>query len=85
MKISNTTTDYQTSPDILREQRQIRRERFFSSPGLFMGLTVFILIVTAAIIIPLLPTWIPMQWPLRTVSRGQVPNIPLAPMNLAAI
>lgn len=52
MKISNTTTDYQTSPDILREQRQIRRERFFSSPGLFMGLTVFILIVTAAIIIP---------------------------------
>ena len=52
MKISNTTTDYQTSPDILREQRQIRRERFFSSPGLFMGLTVFILIVMAAIIIP---------------------------------
>lgn len=52
MKISNTTTDYQTSPDILREQRQIRRERFFSSPGLVMGLTVFILIVTAAIIIP---------------------------------
>lgn len=52
MKIPNTTTDYQTSLDILREQRQIRRERFFSSPGLVMGLTVFILIVTAAIIIP---------------------------------
>ena len=52
MKIPNTTTDYQTSLDILREQRQIRRERFFSSPGLIMGLTVFILIVTAAIIIP---------------------------------
>ena len=52
MKIPNTTTDYQTSLDILREQRQIRRERFFSSPGLVMGLTVFILIVMAAIIIP---------------------------------
>lgn len=52
MKITNTTTDYQTSLDILREQRQIRRERFFSSPGLIMGLTVFILIVMAAIIIP---------------------------------
>ena len=52
MKIPNTPTDYQTSLDILREQRQIRRERFFSSPGLIMGLTVFILIVMAAIIIP---------------------------------
>ena len=52
MKIPNTTTDYQTSLDILREQRQIRRERFFSSPGLIMALTVFILIVMAAIIIP---------------------------------
>ena len=52
MKIPNTTTDYQTSLDILREQRQIRRERFFSSPGLIMGLTVFTLIVMAAIIIP---------------------------------
>ena len=52
MKIPNTTTDYQTSLDILREQRQIRRERFFSSPGLIMGLTVFILIVMAALIIP---------------------------------
>ena len=52
MKIPNTTTDYQTSLDILREQRQIRRERFFSSPGLIMGLTVFILMVMAAIIIP---------------------------------
>ena len=52
MKIPNTTTDDQTSLDILREQRQIRRERFFSSPGLIMGLTVFILIVMAAIIIP---------------------------------
>lgn len=52
MKIPNTTTDHQTSLDILREQRQIRRERFFSSPGLIMGLTVFILIVMAAIIIP---------------------------------
>ena len=52
MKIPNTTTDYQTSLDILREQRQIRRERFFSCPGLIRGLTVFIFIVMASIIIP---------------------------------
>ena len=44
MKISNTATDCQTSEVILREQRQICRERFFSNPGLIIGLTVFILI-----------------------------------------
>ena len=52
MKISNTATDCQTSEVILREQRQICRERFFSNPGLIIGLTVFILIALAAIIIP---------------------------------
>ena len=52
MKISNTATDCQTSEVILREQRQICRERFISNPGLIIGLTVFILIALAAIIIP---------------------------------
>ena len=52
MKISNTATDCQPSEVILREQRQICRERFFSNPGLIIGLTVFILIALAAIIIP---------------------------------
>ena len=52
MKISNSATDCQTSEGILREQRQICRERFFSNPGLIIGLTVFILIALAAIIIP---------------------------------
>ena len=52
MKISNTATDCQTSEVILREQRQICRERFFSNQGLIIGLTVFILIALAAIIIP---------------------------------
>ena len=52
MKISNTATDCQTSEVILREQRQICRERFFSNPGLIIGRTVFILIALAAIIIP---------------------------------
>ena len=33
LKISNTATDCQTSEVILREQRQIRRERFFPIPG----------------------------------------------------
>ena len=76
MKISNTTTDYQTSPDILREQRQIRRERFFSSPGLFMGLTVFILIVTAAIIIPAVANVDPNAMAIANRLKGPSPKHP---------
>lgn len=52
MKTSNTTTVSRTSEIILLEQRQIRRESFLSNPGLIIGLTVFILILLAALIIP---------------------------------
>lgn len=52
MQTPNTTTVFQTSEAILREQRQIRRERFLSNPGLMIGLTVFLLILLAALIIP---------------------------------
>ena len=43
----------QASEAILREQKQIRREQFFSNPGLMIGLTIFSLIVLSAIFIPM--------------------------------
>ena len=39
---------------ILREQRQIRRERFLSNSNLLIGLSVFVIIVLSAIIIPMI-------------------------------
>ncbi len=44
----------QASEAILREQKQIRREQFFSNPGLMIGLTIFTLIVLSAIFIPMI-------------------------------
>lgn len=40
------------SREILLEQRRIRREQFFSNPGLIIGLVGFIIIVLAAVIVP---------------------------------
>lgn len=40
------------SAAILREQRQIRRERILANPGLIVGLCGFIVILLAALIIP---------------------------------
>ena len=40
------------SAAILQEQRQIRRERLLSTPGLLVGLVVFALIVLSALVIP---------------------------------
>lgn len=39
---------------VLREQREIRRERLLASPGLLIGAVVFIIIVLAALIIPMM-------------------------------
>lgn len=52
MSNPSTASVTQASDAILREQRQIRRERFLSNPGLMIGLTVFLIIVLAALIIP---------------------------------
>lgn len=52
MSNPSTVSVTQASEAILREQRQIRRERFLSNPGLMIGLTVFLIIVLAALIIP---------------------------------
>lgn len=52
MSNPSTVSVTQASDAILREQRQIRRERFLSNPGLMIGLTVFLIIVLAALIIP---------------------------------
>lgn len=76
MKISNTATDCQTSEVILREQRQIRRERFFSNPGLIIGLIVLLLIVLAAIIIPAAVNVDPNEMAIADRLKGPSPNHP---------
>lgn len=43
----------ESSEAILREQKQIRREQFFSNSGLIIGLVIFSVIVLAAIFIPM--------------------------------
>ena len=43
----------QTSEAILKEQKQIRREQFFSNKGMIVGLIVFSLIVLSAVFIPM--------------------------------
>ena len=53
MSNPNTAATAQGSEAILREQRQIRRERFFSNINLILGLSVFLVIVLAAIFIPM--------------------------------
>ena len=46
--------EYQKSSEaILREQKQIRREKFFSNKGMLIGLVIFSAIVLSAIFIPM--------------------------------
>lgn len=54
MSNTNHMVVSQSSEAILREQRQIRRECFLSNPNLIIGLSVFALIVLAAIFIPMI-------------------------------
>lgn len=54
MSNPNTAAISRGSEAILREQRQIRRERFFSNINLLLGLSVFLIIVLAAIFIPII-------------------------------
>lgn len=42
-----------SSEAILREQKQIRRERFFSNKGMLIGLLIFSVIVLSAVFIPM--------------------------------
>ena len=42
-----------SSEEILREQKQIRREQFFSNRALVIGLVIFTVIVLAAVFIPM--------------------------------
>lgn len=44
---------YSSSEAILREQKQIRRERFFSNKGMLIGLLIFSVIVLSAVFIPM--------------------------------
>ena len=43
-----------SSEAILREQKQIRREQFFSNKGMVVGMIVFAIIVLSAIFIPMI-------------------------------
>ena len=43
----------QSSEAILREQKQIRREQFFSNKGMLIGLVIFSAIVLSAVFIPM--------------------------------
>lgn len=54
MANSNRAMVSSGSESILREQRQIRRERFLSNSNLIIGLSVFVIIVLSAIIIPMI-------------------------------
>ena len=54
MANSNRAMVSSGSEAILREQRQIRRERFLTNHNLIIGLTVFVLIVLAAVFIPMI-------------------------------
>ena len=46
--------EYQKSSEaILREQKQIRREKFFSNKGMIIGLVIFSVIVLSAVFIPM--------------------------------
>ena len=43
----------QSSEAILREQKQIRREQFFSNKGMIIGMVIFAVIVLSAVFIPM--------------------------------
>lgn len=72
MSNSSTASVSQASEAILREQRQIRRERFLSNPGLMIGLSVFLIIVLAALIIPAISNIDPNA--MVVVDRLQAPS-----------
>lgn len=52
MTTQNTASVSQASEEILREQKQLRKERFLSNRNLILGLIVFGAIVLSALIIP---------------------------------
>lgn len=56
MSTDNKSVSRTNSEAVLKEQRQIRKERLLASPGLIIGFTVFVIIVLAAILIPAFST-----------------------------
>lgn len=52
-----------SSEPIIKEQRQITREKLLASPGLIIGTIGFLLILVTAILVPILNLHrIPMRW-----------------------
>lgn len=72
MSTQNQTVS-KASEAILREQKQIRREQFFSNPGLMIGLVIFSLIVLSAIFIPMINGIDPNA--MDVINRLQAPSI----------
>ena len=56
MSVNSNSVSRANSEAVLKEQRQIRKERLLASPGLIVGFTVFVIIVLAAILIPAFST-----------------------------
>ncbi len=56
MSVNSNSVSRANSEAVLKEQRQIRKERLLASPGLIIGFTVFVIIVLAAIFIPAFST-----------------------------
>lgn len=52
MSNDNNSVSRTNSEAVLKEQRQIRKERLLASPGLIIGFIVFAIIVLAAVLIP---------------------------------
>lgn len=61
-----------TSEEILHEQKQIRKERILSNPGLIIGAIGFVLIVLAAIFIPMITKIDPNE--MDVINRLAKPN-----------
>ncbi len=61
------------SEAILREQKQIRREQFFSNPGMVIGLIVFAVIVLTAIFIPMVSGIDPNE--MDVINRLKPPSV----------
>ncbi len=72
MSKQNTNVS-QASEAILREQKQIRREQFFSNPGMVIGLVIFSIIVLSAIFIPMFNGIDPNK--MDVINRLQAPSL----------
>lgn len=70
-----------SSEAIIKEQRQITREKLLASPGLIIGTIGFLLILVTAILVPILNTQDPNAMVVMDRLKAQVLHIFLEQMN----